>query len=122
MALCENPEGCDNTASYWVFISGNGKRPNLEVAACHTCLSEAYEAAFPLSDGLGLFYRKIGDKMGLREYYHYDDKVTNIDAIREHARECARNDRGPEPSVIHFHKHGAPCEGEKHEQFEITTD
>jgi hypothetical protein len=53
-------------------------------------------------------------------YFHHDDKMTDLAAIRDEAQQRAFDKRDPEDSVIHFHpydENGDGCKNIIHEQY-----
>jgi hypothetical protein len=58
---------------------------------------------------------------GADHHYFQINELTDLTPTRTQAEKRRRDKRGPECSVIHFHKSTEPCKGNKHEAYHLGT-
>lgn len=57
----------------------------------------------------------------MKSNLYHTEGLTDIDKLRAEAGIKVRGDSrtAPVECTIHWHKHGQPCEGAKHEEFKV---
>ena len=55
----------------------------------------------------------------VRHSYHHATLGTDLAVIRRQAHERQKDNRHPDPTTIHFHRHGEPCLENEHEHYPV---